>query len=125
MARFRVCSVCNGTSFTRVLVRLPSGRDRITDFEACEKCKLVFLHPDQSPLDRLASGANPRANVPADVIEAIIAALPNPALETTADNLIELYRHAQLGKMALVFKKLRKAEGGACIWHLDDAKLLG
>ena len=66
MARVRVCSVCGGTSLKRVLVQLPSGRDRVTDFEACEKCKLVFLHPDQSPLDRLISGANHRDNVPAD-----------------------------------------------------------
>ena len=125
MARFRVCSVCGSTSFKRVLVRLPSGRDRVTDFEACEKCKLVFLHPDQSPLDRLASGANHRDNVPADVIKTIVAALPDPGLGTTADGMIEYYKHPRLGQMALVFKRMRQADGGVFFWHLDDAKLLG
>ena len=36
--------------------------------------------------------------------------MPDPVLEATASNLIEYYRNPRLGRMALVFKKLRKAD---------------
>jgi hypothetical protein len=32
MARKRTCAVCDGDHFKRVIVTLPSGRDRDTDF---------------------------------------------------------------------------------------------
>lgn len=37
---------------------------------------------------------------------------------------MEYYEHPKVGRMALLFKRMKKADGGAPFWHYDDARLL-
>jgi hypothetical protein len=85
---------------------------------------LVFFQPELGPVERFAR-PNYRQHIPANVVEAIAKALPDPALQTIAGELREYYEHPDLGRMTLMFKRMQKAEGGPFFWHLDDAKLLG
>lgn len=124
MARYRVCPVCSADHFKRVTVRLPSGRDRVTDFETCSRCSTVYFQPETSPFAPGSTQPDCRRHVSAEIVAAIVKALPDPALPTTEDELAEYYQHPVHGKMALKFKRMRKVDNGPFFWHFDDAKLL-
>ena len=121
--RQKICPACNGTHFKRVIVTLPSGRDRDTVFVYCCRCLLVFFRPEDKS-DNIIK-PNYARYVPADLVDTIKRALPDPTQPTTSDSLTEHYLHPELGRMALVFKRLQKAGGGTFVWHLDEARLVG
>jgi hypothetical protein len=124
MARKIVCPVCDSERFRKVVVRLPSGRVRTTDFEACRRCATVFFRPEEHPGARDSTVSDYSWHMPANVINAITKSLPDPTLPTTADDFTEYYQHPDYGRVALVFRRMHKADGGAAFWHLDAAKRL-
>ena len=57
MARQRYCPVCEGDHFKKVVITLPSGRARETEFNYCCRCLLVFFQdrPRAAPAARPVS----------------------------------------------------------------------
>ena len=123
MARKVVCPVCESERFRTVVVKLPTGKDRVTEFEACRRCATVFHR--QEPQRAIASTEinDFASHVSVDVSSTIAKSFPNPD-SATVDVQSAHYQHPTFGRLVLIYKR-RKALGSGATgmnWQLVEAK---
>jgi len=63
MAASFTCRACGGSDFEQVVVRLPSGMLRQTDFFCCRGCRTVYFDPQTFSAGRPAGVAAMRPDL--------------------------------------------------------------
>jgi hypothetical protein len=118
-----VCPVCDSERFRKVVVKLPSGKDRITEFEACRRCATVFHRPGEPAAAPVSNISDFASHVPTDVSGHIAKTFPDP---NTAQ--VEMqsahYRHPTFGRLVLIYKRqeIRGTGKTGMKWQLVEAK---
>jgi hypothetical protein len=125
MARKIVCPVCDGERFRKVVVTLPSGKDRVTDFEACLRCATVFYRPEprQERIER--NIRNYTSFVAAEVSSTIAKSFPDANM-ATVEMQSAYYKHPTFGCLVLTYKRkeIVGTNETGMQWHLVEAKRL-
>lgn len=125
MARKMVCPVCDSERFRQVVVKLPSGKERVTDFEACKRCRTVFHRPDEPTATRDSNVSDFAWYVPSNVSAEISKTFPDA---NSADVEVQTaqYQHPNYGRLVLIFKR-KQTHGtneAGMKWYLVEAKRL-
>lgn len=123
MARKIICPVCESERFRTVVVKLPNGKDRVTEFEACRRCATVFHRPE--PQRAIASTVitDFASYVSVDVSGAIAKSFPDPNT-AVVDVQSAHYQDPTFGRLVLIYKR-REAVGTADTgmkWQLVEAR---
>ena len=123
MARKIVCPVCESERFRKIVVKLPSGKDRVTEFEACRRCATVFYRPDEPATGERSNITNFASHVPTDVSSSIAKSFPDPNTATVAMQSAH-YKHPTFGRLVLIYKRgeIRGTGETGMKWHLVEAK---
>ena len=123
MARKIVCPVCDSERFRKVVVKLPSGKDRVTEFEACRRCATVFHRPEETPRESVSNISDFASHVPTDVSSSIAKSFPDPNSATVAMQSAH-YKHPTFGRLVLIYKRgeIRGTGETGMKWQLVEAK---
>jgi len=124
MARKIVCPVCDSERFRQVVVKLPSGQERVTEFEACRRCRTVFHRPD-NPVDLDSHVSDYAWYLPSAVTSEIAKSFPD-ANSADAEVQTAQYQHPNYGRLVLIFqrKQTHGRNATAMKWYLVEAKRL-
>ena len=125
MARKIVCPVCESERFRTVVVKLPTGKDRITEFEACRRCATVFHRPEYRSAIASPEITDFASHVSVDVSGTIAKSFPDPN-SATVDVQSAHYQDPTFGRLVLIYKR-RQAVGtgdAGMKWQLVEAKRL-
>ena len=123
MARKIVCPVCDSERFRKVIVKLPSGKDRVTEFEACRRCATVFHRPNEPARQSVSNIIDFASHVLADISSSIAKSFPDPN-STTVVMQSAHYKHPTFGRLVLIYKR-GETKGTAQTgmrWQLVEAK---
>ncbi len=132
MARKIVCRVCDSERFRKVVVTLPSGQDRVTDFDYCLRCSTVFYRPGERealptelPAGSLSNVTNFTWHISPAVCAAIAKSFADP--NTVKGQMQSAhYQHPTFGRLLLIFKaiEVRGTDEEGMKWHLEEARRL-
>lgn len=105
------CPVCDASSFTKVVVTLPSGQTRETEFVSCRSCGTVFFDKRYARHAVASNAQDFAAHVPPEVVETIASHLPD-ATASRVEMASDLYRHPRFGQLCVIFKREPDENGG-------------
>lgn len=125
MARKIICPVCESERFRTIVIKLPSGKNRITEFEACRRCATVFHRPEETATEHESNISDFASHVPTDVSRQIAKTFPD-FNTASVDTQTAHYKHPTFGRLVLLFKRTEtKGISEPDIrWHLIEAKRL-
>ena len=115
--------MCESERFRSVVIKLPSGRDRVTEFEACRRCATVFHRPEQQRPVSSTAVSDFASHVTVDVSGTIAKSFPDPN-SATVDVQSAHYQDPTFGRLVLIYKRREVIGTGdrGMKWQLVEAK---
>lgn len=104
MPRKIVCRICDSERFRKVVVTLPSGKERVTDFDYCMACRTVFFRPEQRDrVGQYQTLSNFKGHVPVNMIAAMVSTFPDANTTELTEKSVH-YGHDTFGRLVLKFQ---------------------